>query len=331
MENNSVTANKITHYGKQMYDVAAIYTLSAQSGTIINDNYIDSIYKAPFAHLPGHWFYIYTDEGSSNITLRDNWTPSEKYLQNANGPGNVWENNGPMVNDSVKANAGLQPAYNYLRKRKKAADSSWLINRELPVIIELLVKENQELDLNKLKQVLLSTKIDTSSIFHWKNHYVIFSKIQDVLVFTGKINTAFPGIAIKTYQDPFYEFNRSHCANKVVADKWDHIILTANLVADPKLQKEYLDYHKTQFAKWPEVSNGFCNADFQQLLLYKNGRQLMLVISIPKGESLDNLNPKTTENNPKVDEWNKLMKKYQQGIKGTKKDEVWVFFEQLTK
>ena len=47
-----------------------------------------------YVHDPNHWFYLYTDEGSSNITLRDNWTPSEKFLKNANGPGNVWENNG---------------------------------------------------------------------------------------------------------------------------------------------------------------------------------------------------------------------------------------------
>jgi L-rhamnose mutarotase len=100
-------------------------------------------------------------------------------------------------------------------------------------------------------------------------------------------------------------------------------------VKDPKLQQEYLNYHATQFQKWPEVSKGFCNANFQQLLVFKNGRQLMLVISIPKGESLDKLNPKTTENNPRVNEWNKLMKKYQEGIPGTKPGEVWVFFKPL--
>ena len=56
-----------------------------------------SIYKPGYVHDPNHWFYLYTDEGSSFITVRDNWTEGEKYLQNANGPGNVWENNGPKV------------------------------------------------------------------------------------------------------------------------------------------------------------------------------------------------------------------------------------------
>ena len=49
---------------------------------------------------------LYTDEGSSNITVRDNWTPSEKFLKNANGPGNIWENNGPQVDEAVRNAAG---------------------------------------------------------------------------------------------------------------------------------------------------------------------------------------------------------------------------------
>jgi hypothetical protein len=63
--------------------------------------------------------------------------------------------------------------------------------------------------------------------------------------------------------------------------------------------------------------------------MYKNGRQLMLIISIPKGENLDTLNPKTTENNPRVNDWNTLMQKYQEGIEGTKKGETWVFLKEI--
>jgi len=55
-----------------------------------------------------------------------------------------------------------------------------------------------------------------------------------------------------------------------------------------------------------------------------------LVISIPKGSNLDELNPKTTENNPRVDDWNELMKKYQEGIKGTSSGETWVMLKPIT-
>ncbi len=107
MRNNVVHANLIHHYAKHMYDTAGIYTLGSQPKSYVTENVVHSIYAPGYAHDPNHWFYLYTDEGSSFITVKDNWTEGEKFLQNANGPGNVWENNGPMVNDSIKAKAGL--------------------------------------------------------------------------------------------------------------------------------------------------------------------------------------------------------------------------------
>lgn len=107
MRNNVVRANLIHHYAKHMYDTAGIYTLGAQPKSYVIENVVHSIYKPGYAHDPNHWFYLYTDEGSSFITVKDNWTEGEKFLKNANGPGNVWENNGPMVNDSIKVKAGI--------------------------------------------------------------------------------------------------------------------------------------------------------------------------------------------------------------------------------
>lgn len=100
MHNNSVTRNYIHHYAMHMYDCAGIYTLGNQPGTMITDNVVDNIMKPSYVHDPNHWFYLYTDEGSSNITIKNNWTPSDKYLKNACGPNNVWENNGPQVKRS---------------------------------------------------------------------------------------------------------------------------------------------------------------------------------------------------------------------------------------
>ena len=197
-------------------------------------------------------------------------------------------------------------------------------------MIEIVAKENKSIDVSKLKELLYKNNIDSSAVYQWQNHYVIFSKMADVGVMQGRLQNNFPDAEVKAYHDLFYEYSKKkHCLDKSIAKQWDHILLTANLVTDKKLQQEYLNYHATQFEKWPDIAKGFCNADFQQLLIFKNGRQLVLVISIPKGESLDKLNPKTTENNPKVNEWNELMKKYQEGIKGTNKGEVWVFLKRV--
>lgn len=117
MRNNRVHANRIHNYARHMYDVAGVYTLGSQPHSWVTENCVYDIYTPGYAHDPHHWFYLYTDEGSSFITVKDNWTEGEKFLKNANGPGNTWENNGPMVNDSIKAAAGLTKEFIHLKSK----------------------------------------------------------------------------------------------------------------------------------------------------------------------------------------------------------------------
>ena len=116
LSDNFVFENRIHHVGQRLGDLGGIYTLSAQPGTVIAENSISDITPSPFVPDPQHWFYLYLDEGSSFITVRDNWCPSEKFLKNANGPGNVWTNNGPQVSEKIKIAAGLEPAFQNLVK-----------------------------------------------------------------------------------------------------------------------------------------------------------------------------------------------------------------------
>ncbi|MBS7564909.1 right-handed parallel beta-helix repeat-containing protein [Mucilaginibacter sp. Bleaf8] len=337
MSGNRIAGNKIHHYGKHLYDVSGIYTLSAQPNSIITENYVDSLYKAPYAHDVHHWFYLYCDEGSSGFTVKDNWCPADKFLQNANGPNNTWINNGPQVAPAIKQRAGLQPEYRHLLNYQSIKPSHAAINHvsfdvtaDKPQVIELVDTLGQALDADKVKAICMRNGIPVSSVYKWQNRLVIFGYIPTPDHIQKVLKEAYPTTQIKGYNKPFYTFsNQMHCAGKAPAVEWDNIILTANLVSNPGLQQEYLNYHQTQFQKWPEVAQGFCNADFQQLLVYRQGRQLMLVISIPKGSNLDELNPKTTLNNPRVVEWNNIMKNYQEGVPGTKPGEVWVFFKPL--
>lgn len=115
MRNNRVHGNLIYNYAKHMYDVAGIYTLGSQPKSYVTENCVHSIYKPGYVHDPKHWFYLYTDEGSSFITVRDNWTEGEQYLKNANGPGNIWENNGPKVDQAIRDRAGLETKYKDIR------------------------------------------------------------------------------------------------------------------------------------------------------------------------------------------------------------------------
>lgn len=112
---NRVHANRIHTIATRMADTGGIYTLSAQPGTIVSENAIWGVAPGPWAHDKSHWSYIYLDEGSAYMVVRDNWCPDEKFQKNANGPGNLWENNGPGVSDTIRERSGLQEKYRYLR------------------------------------------------------------------------------------------------------------------------------------------------------------------------------------------------------------------------
>jgi hypothetical protein len=328
MRNNKILANKIHHYAKHLHDVAGIYTLSSQPDSRIEENYIDKVYNSPYAHDPFLWLYLYTDEGSQHFTIKNNWIPIQKILKNNNGPaGNIWQDNNQFVSTTIKENAGIRAPFANLKK-EVIVDEVWGL-QEMPksVAIELIGKD---FDIEKIKSTIKGFRIVGEELYQWENHLVIYGLMNQPERTKRKLALAFPALEIKIYENPVYDFqNFERCKDSKPASEWENIVLTANLVDDAKMQKEYVDYHATQFEKWPEIAKGFCNADFQQLQVFKNGRQLMLVISIPKGESLDKLNPKTTENNPRVDEWNAIMKKYQTGIQDAKPGETWIFLKNI--
>jgi hypothetical protein len=190
-----------------------------------------------------------------------------------------------------------------------------------PAIIEIVTEE--AVDPEQLSQFLRSHDWP-GAVYHWENHGVLYAVFPDLARAQKRLEAAFPRSEIRIYDKPFYAFDRNRCGDKPVKKPWSHTIMTANLVAGETMQQEYMDYHAGQQVLFPEVAQGFCNAGFQQVLVFRNGRQLLLVISIPEGENLDDLNPKTTENNPRVDEWNAIMAKYQEGIDGAPEGETWI-------
>lgn len=118
---NRVHANRITRVARELYDTAGVYHLSASPGTQITENHVGEFVMNPYTEKP-HWGHIYLDEGSSYMVVRDNWSPTEKMVKNANGPGNTWERNGPMVTDAIRDAAGLQEPYRDLLSLLPAAN-----------------------------------------------------------------------------------------------------------------------------------------------------------------------------------------------------------------
>ena len=211
------------------------------------------------------------------------------------------------------------------QQQKKVRSETEKAESKYRVGIELVLNDEALPDsvLAKLNGMALDS-------YSWKNHIVLFGNQADTFGIASLIRNS--GIELETryYNEPMYVFDRAKCCgDSCVPAPWKDYLLTANLVADSTMQQEYMHYHETQFEEWPEVAQGFCNASFQQLLVFRNGRQLLLVISIPADKTLDELNPKTEENNPRVVEWNKIMSKYQEGIEGTSPGESWVFLNKI--
>lgn len=114
MRNNTVANNYIHVFAKQMYDVSGVYTLGMQPNTEVRENRVEDLQDAPYAHDPHHYQYLYLDENSSYIRVLNNYTEKDKFKANANGPGNLWENNGPQVADSIRNVAGLETKYKHI-------------------------------------------------------------------------------------------------------------------------------------------------------------------------------------------------------------------------
>lgn len=235
MENNIIRANKIHHYGRNMYDVAGIYTLSAQPNSIIEENYIDSIYVAPYAHDHHHWFYLYCDEGSAYFTVKNNWTPVAKYLQNANGPGNVWMNNGPQVGLDIKRKAGLSSAYTHLLAYNAAPNG--VINSvyrhpqaDKPLVMQITVNQSDVKSMEVIKTAFRAYGIAESSFYYSKDKLFVFDDfLKDGPKIKTKIQEQLKNIEISVFSqaDELFELYRD-CPKAIEAPEWDSYILVNN-------------------------------------------------------------------------------------------------------
>ena len=115
-QNNVVRYNRVWDVLNTMADGGALYTLSRQPGTVLAENYVFDIVRQPW--LGGYEINgMFMDEGSNLITVRDNVFQNiddQDIRFNNNGPSNTLINN-EGSSPVVKANAGLEPAYQNIR------------------------------------------------------------------------------------------------------------------------------------------------------------------------------------------------------------------------
>lgn len=101
--------------------------------------------------------------------------------------------------------------------------------------------------------------------------------------------------------------------------------LALDLKPDPDLIVEYEAHHR---AVWPEVLDSIREAGITQLEIFRAGNRLFMILeagdefSFEKKAAMDAANPK-------VQEWEMLMWKYQQALPTAKPGEKWVLMEPI--
>jgi L-rhamnose mutarotase len=204
---------------------------------------------------------------------------------------------------------------------------SYAQNASNTSVLQLQDMTGKPLPPARLQALCQKQGLPVSSIYSWRNYLVVYGPTEQIKELMFSLKKDYTKVRLQFYDAPFYRFDRSSCADKTLAKRWDNVILTTQLVEDTLQQRRYLTLHRQQAQEWPEVSQGFCNASFQQLLVFEQNQQVLVIISVPKGKTLDELNPKTTENNPRVDEWNQLMKQFQRPLPEADSTQTWVSFE----
>ncbi|MCX2491860.1 L-rhamnose mutarotase [Pedobacter sp. PF22-3] len=103
--------------------------------------------------------------------------------------------------------------------------------------------------------------------------------------------------------------------------------LALDLVNDDKLIEEYKRYHQSV---WPEIKESISSSGIENLEIYLLGNRLFMIMEVNDSFSFDE-KAKADLANPKVQEWETLMWKFQQALPGAKPGEKWILMDQIFK
>src|ERR1700686_703847 len=103
--------------------------------------------------------------------------------------------------------------------------------------------------------------------------------------------------------------------------------LILDLKDDPKLIAEYKRYHEKI---WPEITESIKNSGIEDLEIYLLGTRMFMIMEVNESFSFEKKS-KADEQNPKVQEWEQLMWKFQQALPEAMPGEKWLRIERIFK
>jgi len=105
------------------------------------------------------------------------------------------------------------------------------------------------------------------------------------------------------------------------------LCFSCDLKDDPQLIAEYKQYHAAGNA-WPEINQSIKDAGIVDMQIYLTENRMFMIMEVDKTFDPEK-KAKMDAKNPKVQEWEKLMWKYQKGLPWAKEGEKWVQMEKV--
>ncbi len=103
--------------------------------------------------------------------------------------------------------------------------------------------------------------------------------------------------------------------------------LTLDLKDDPKLIAEYKRYHEKI---WPEITQSIRDSGIEDLEIYLLGTRMFMVMEVNEHFSFE-AKARADQHNPKVQEWETLMWKFQQPLPQAALGEKWLRMDRIFK
>ncbi|MGH9493819.1 MAG: L-rhamnose mutarotase [Candidatus Sulfotelmatobacter sp.] len=103
--------------------------------------------------------------------------------------------------------------------------------------------------------------------------------------------------------------------------------LTLDLKDDPQLITEYKRYHEKI---WPEITRSITDAGIEDMEIYLLGTRMFMIMEV-NGQFSFQAKAEADHTNPKVQEWENLMWKFQQALPHAKPGEKWLPMERVFK
>ncbi|HMD42029.1 MAG TPA: L-rhamnose mutarotase [Candidatus Acidoferrum sp.] len=103
--------------------------------------------------------------------------------------------------------------------------------------------------------------------------------------------------------------------------------LTLDLHDDPALIAEYKRYHEQV---WPEITSTFKPSGIECMEIYLLASRLFMVIEVNDTFSFE-AKAKADRENPKVQQWENLMWKFQKPLPGSHPGEKWLQMDRIFK